>query len=83
MNMNYKKIINILAWISIPAIFFGYVLNPKFCLDVTCTDLALRSLVPVGFIILLVNSIFKKDYQMSIALIIITFFAVQSFFGLW
>lgn len=81
--MNFNKIINILAWIAIPAILFGYTLNQKFCLDVSCTDLTLYSLVPIGFIILLVNSISKKDYQTSVLLLIITIFTVQDFFDLY
>lgn len=81
--MNFKKIVNILAWIAIPAIAFGYISNQKFCIDVTCTDLTLYSLVPVGFFILLISSISKKDYQTSVVILIVTILAVQSFLGLY
>jgi len=81
--MNFKKIINILAWIAIPAIVIGFISNQKFCINVSCTDLGWYSLVPIGFIILLINSISKKDYQTSIVILFVTVFAVQSFLGLY
>lgn len=38
-------------------------------MDVSCTDLVMYAFLPVGLIVLLINSFFKKDYQISVFLL--------------
>ena len=67
----------------IPAIFFGWATQFNFCFDASCTNLAIYSLVPIGLIILLLNSILKKDYQIALLLLLLVLVSFFSFLRLY
>ena len=79
----FKKIINVLAWIALPAMAIGYLTPRKLCLDISCANLISYSLIPLGFLILCINSIIKKDYQVSIVLLIMTVLSIYSVVDLY
>jgi hypothetical protein len=67
----FKNTINILAWCAIILIGIGFTARNTFCLDVTCGSVLATALIPLGFLILCINSFSKKDYPVAIVLIVL------------
>ncbi len=61
--MDFKKIINILAWVALPLIILGRLFSS--CLGFHCPELYLSFLIPLGLLLILINCLIKKDYQVS------------------
>ncbi len=80
--MYFKLAINIFAWLAIPVIFFGWATQFNYCSEASCTSLAIFSFVPIGLIILFINSIIKKDYQIALLLLLLIVVSINSFFTL-
>lgn len=81
-KINYKKIINILSWFATFGIIGSVIylsfnmmdnINPTLSLGVSI-------LTPAGFVVLLVNSLYKKDYQALIFFIVCSVFTGMAMF---
>lgn len=77
---NVKKCIEILAWVALPMIFVGFLEATRMCSISSCGSYLLKLMLPLGFLILLINAILKKDYQVSVVLVVLSLFLIRLFF---
>lgn len=83
MKINFRSVVEVLAWVSLPVIVFAEAYTSTMCWEATCINLFVYSLIPVSFIILAVNSCMKKNYQAVIVFLVLIYISCMSLYQHW